>query len=60
MDKLIESLIKKASEAKTAGEAMHYSQAALNAANALLALSETAVSNYRNRTYISGVGLGPP
>lgn len=49
MDKLIESLIKKAAEAKTAGDAMHYSQAALNAANALLALSDTAVSNYRNR-----------
>jgi hypothetical protein len=38
MDKLIESLIKKAAEAKTAGEAMHFSQAALNAANALCSL----------------------
>lgn len=37
----IQSLIIKATEAKTADEAMKFSQAALNAANALLALNNT-------------------
>ena len=38
MDKYVEELIKKAAEAKTAAEAMHYSQAAVNAANAVIVL----------------------
>lgn len=38
MDKHVEELIKKAAEAKTGSEAMHYSQAAVNAANAMVAL----------------------
>ena len=40
-DDYIESLIIKAEEAKTADEAMKFSQAALNAANALLVLNNT-------------------
>ncbi len=38
MVKYVGELLKKAAEAKTAAEAMHYSQAALNAANAVIAL----------------------
>lgn len=36
--KEVKDLIKKASEAHSAGDALHYSQAACNAANALCAL----------------------
>jgi hypothetical protein len=38
MDVLIALLIQKSADAKVAGEAMQYAQAALNAANALRAL----------------------
>lgn len=38
MDKHIEALIAKAAQADESGDAMRYAQAALNAANALLAL----------------------
>lgn len=38
MDKHIEALIKKAAEAEDSADAMRFAQAALNAANALLAL----------------------
>lgn len=38
MDKHVEELIKKASEAKSADEAMKFSQAANNSANAMCAL----------------------
>lgn len=41
MEKHVESLVTKASEAKVADDAMKYSQAALNAAKALRDLAET-------------------
>ena len=40
MNKLVESLIKKAERAANAIEALQYSQAALNAANALATLKQ--------------------
>ena len=39
MEEYVKSLIKKASEAEDANDAMKFAQAALNAANALLLLS---------------------
>lgn len=39
MEKNVESLIEKASAAKTADEAMKFAQAALNAANAMCSLA---------------------
>ena len=47
MDDQVKGLIKKAAEAATADEAMKFSQAACNAANALCALasSKTIVPN---------------
>lgn len=41
LKKQIEGLITKASEAKQSNEALHFSQAALNAANALAQLNNT-------------------
>jgi hypothetical protein len=41
MEKHVESLVKKASEAATADEAMKYAQAACNAANAMCALASS-------------------
>lgn len=41
LKKQIEGLITKASEAKQSHEALHFSQAALNAANALRQLTDT-------------------
>lgn len=38
MEKYVEDLIKKAAAAANSGEALHFSQAALNAANALCSL----------------------
>lgn len=45
METDVKNLIKKAEAAKTADEAMKYSQAAVNAANALSALNNIKVSN---------------
>lgn len=42
MNNLVESLIKKAEAANSAAEALHYSQAALNAAQALHTLKVIA------------------
>ena len=43
MEKQIESLVKKAAEAKSADDAMRFSQAACNAANAMRALADAKV-----------------
>jgi len=40
MEKTIETLVKKAAESHDAGEAMKFTQAALNAANAIYSLNE--------------------
>lgn len=41
MEKQVEALVKKASEAKTADDAMKFSQAACNAANTMCALASS-------------------
>lgn len=41
MEKQVEALVKKASEAQTADEAMKFSQAACNAANAMCAVASS-------------------
>lgn len=48
MEKQVEELIKKASEAKSADEAMKYSQAACNAANAMCALASSKTIQARS------------
>jgi len=45
METHIESLVKKAAEATSADDAMKFSQAACNAANALRALSDAKAAN---------------
>ena len=47
MTDLVESMIKKAAEANTAIDALQYSQAALNAANALCSLGTARVSGQK-------------
>lgn len=43
MEKHVETLVKKASEAPSADEAMKFSQAACNAANAICALASAKI-----------------
>lgn len=45
MEKHVEALIKKAAEAASADSAMRFSQAALNAANAMCSLKHAAEKN---------------